>query len=248
MVCLIIFVVIHEGNDHLSYRVRYMGMVLCLRINSECVGVLQLRTLEEKVADLQRQLVDKKTADEASEVERARKEVKDEAMKADGANMEVLHERLIILENVARKANHDSKDKYTMILSRFHVNKSKPSFVAALVLKLLSSKEECLILDAEQKLKKIFDTNTSSAMQTPAWGTPYANVFPNLATPGPSSAFPGMQPTFPWSAPYQPFAPRGSSSSFSPRPRMRTPFSGRPQLCFRCRRPGHLIRDCPQNQ
>jgi hypothetical protein len=63
--------------------------------------------------------------------------------------IDILHEKLIVLENVARKRNHELKDKITLILSRFHIHKNRPAFVAALVLKPVCSKEEEAVLDKE---------------------------------------------------------------------------------------------------
>ena len=71
-------------------------------------------------------------------------------------DIDILHEKLIVLENLATKRNHELKDKITLILSRFHIHKNRPAFAAALVLKLVCSKEEEAVLDKEQKLMKSF--------------------------------------------------------------------------------------------
>ena len=61
--------------------------------------------------------------------------------------MDILHEKLVSLENVAWKTSHPNKEKLSMTMGRFHAYKSRPSFVAALVLKLVSTMDEESILD-----------------------------------------------------------------------------------------------------
>jgi hypothetical protein len=110
-----------------------------------------MKTLEEKVLDLEKKLAQKTDQDELNEFERAKREVKGEKV-----NIDLLHEKLIVLERLSRKNDKDCQEKISLILSRFHTHKSTPSFAAALVLKLICSKEEEIILDKEQKLLKSF--------------------------------------------------------------------------------------------
>ncbi len=70
--------------------------------------------------------------------------------------MDILHQKLILLESLAAKVEISKKSEISMILARFQANKPTPRFAAALVLELLSSKEEEAILDKEQKLMKQF--------------------------------------------------------------------------------------------
>ena len=95
-----------------------------------------------------------------SEVERVRRDVKEEATKAAKAELEVLHGKLLHSENVARKGDHKDKDKFTIVLSRFVAHKGKPSFAASLMLTLLSTKEEATIYEKEQKMIKRFGDET----------------------------------------------------------------------------------------
>ena len=146
--------------------------------------VLQMVGLAEKIEKLEKELKEKKSSDEASEFERAKREVREEAQKAE-VNVDVLHEKLVTLENVARRTNNPSKEKMTMILSRFHAYKATPSFVAHLVLKLVSNKDEESILEKEQKLMKHFglDLKTKKGTsQTIKEGSneqqPSSNFFP----------------------------------------------------------------------
>ena len=103
---------------------------------------------------------------------------------------------------MARKTNNNCKERTAMIVARFNAHKSKPSFVAALVLKLLCSKEEEAMLEKEQTLLKCFGMGMqehSKAMQPPcyagftntpfaphssgAWPwAPAANIYPGVAT------------------------------------------------------------------
>ena len=180
-----------------------------------------------------------------------------EAQKAE-VNVDVLHEKLVTLENVARRTNNPSKEKMTMILSRFHAHKATPSFVAHLVLKLVSNKDEESILEKEQKLMKHFglDLKTKKGTsQTIKEGSneqqPSSNLFPGgwgLGGFSPGGFWPmqfNAQPT----ANAMPFA----WPSFLPA--MRPPASNRPRSrynnavkkCFRCRKTTHLVKDCPLN-
>ena len=111
--------------------------------------------LVEKIQELEEKLDKKKEDDEISEFERTKRAVKEEASKTK-VDIDILHEKLIAFENLARKRNHELKDKITLILSRFHIHKNRPAFAAALMLKLVCSKEEEAVLDKEQKLMKSF--------------------------------------------------------------------------------------------
>ena len=115
-----------------------------------------MKTLEEKVLDLEKKLAQKTDQDELNEFERAKREVKEGASKGEKVNIDLLHEKLIVLERLSRKNDKDCQEKIFLILSRFHTHNSTPSFAAALVLKLICSKEEEIILDKEQKLLKSF--------------------------------------------------------------------------------------------
>lgn len=177
--------------------------------------------MEEKLESLSKKLEEKKKADEVAELDRIRREAKEEAAKGDMANIDVLNQKLVLLESMAAKLNHGSKKEMTMILSRFHANKSNPGFAAHLILKLLSTKEEESILDKEQKMLKQY---AYPGMPMRPWGYGYdmLQVYP----PQQASAFsPWLRPTVP--------------------PRMR-PTPPRPaSLCFKCKRPGHQIKFCP---
>ena len=115
--------------------------------------------MEEKIDELERKLEQKKSEDEVSELQKAKRDVKEEAAKGAKVNIDILHEKLIAPEHLTRKNNSEMKDKIALVLSRFHVHKNNPTFAAALVLKLVCSKEEEVVLDKEQKLMKSFGLN-----------------------------------------------------------------------------------------
>ena len=81
------------------------------------------------------------TEDGLSEYERAKREVKEEAQKAQ-VNIDILHEKLVRLEALAKKVDVAEKGTISLILGRFHVHKGQPKLAAALVLKLVSTKED----------------------------------------------------------------------------------------------------------
>jgi len=186
-----------------------------------------MKNLVEKIQELEEKLDKKKEDDEISEFERTKRAVKEEASKTK-VDIDILHEKLIVLENLVRKRNHELKDKITLILSRFHIHKNRPTFAAALVLKLVCSKEEEAVLDKEQKLMKSFGFMDNRD-----------NLY-NVQSMLPSSHVPpGFMGQF--NHPYVP-PPRFPEHR---RPRPRTQATPKLLLCFRCNKPGHFVRDCP---
>ena len=138
-----------------------------------------MKSQSEKLESLEKQLK-KKTADDETEYEHARRDVKEEAQKKQ-LNVDLLHEKLVMLENVAKKVNHRNKKKLNMILNRFHANKAeKSSFVAHLVLKLISSKDEETMLENEQKLRKHFGLDSRETMSGFVSSTNLAQAHPRV--------------------------------------------------------------------
>ena len=60
--------------------------------------------MAEKICMLEKELQEKRAVDEASEYERAKREVREEAQKPE-VNVDILHEKLVSLENVARRTD-----------------------------------------------------------------------------------------------------------------------------------------------
>ena len=114
---------------------------------------------------------------ELAEFERVRREAKEEAAKKQLANMDILSQKLLLLESMAVKLNHGSKTETTKILSLFHANTSNPGFAVQLILKLLSGKEEESILDKEQKMLKQY-TYPGMAMRPCGQGYDIFHAFP----------------------------------------------------------------------
>lgn len=177
--------------------------------------------MEEKIDLLSKQLTEKKKEDEVTEFERIKREARDEAAKGVNVNVDVLHQKLILLESTAGKIGHKSKNEIAMILARFQANKAYPVFAASFVLQLLSSKEEETILDKEKKLLKQF--GMSVPMQRP--------VLNDAVSMGAVFGPPLVSPYFQWPRPYG-----------GPRPRF--PPGRQGGLCFKCKMPGHVIRNC----
>lgn len=161
-----------------------------------------------------------------AELERIRREAKEEAAKGEWTNIDVLNQKLVLLESMAAKLNHGSKKEMTMILARFHAHKSNPGFAAQLTLKLLSTKEEEGILDKEQKMIKQYAYTYPGMQLRPSGYHPYDTSMLQM--------YPPQQAGFsPWSRPFAPFQ------------RMRHPQPRMTNLCFKCKRPGHQIKNCP---
>lgn len=58
---------------------------------------------------------EKKKEDELSDLERIKREARDEAAKGVLANLDVLHQKLVLLESTASKINHKSKSEIAMV-------------------------------------------------------------------------------------------------------------------------------------
>ena len=69
-----------------------------------------MKALAEKIQSLEKQLKDKKGSDDKSEYERAKKDVKEEATKRE-VNVDLIHEKLVTLETIARKSSNADQEK-----------------------------------------------------------------------------------------------------------------------------------------
>ena len=81
-----------------------------------------MKAFQEKLDTLTKKVEDKKHIDDAWDVDKAKREVKEEGGRAE-VNVDILHEKLLHLESVARQIGHESVDKLNLILKRFHVHK-----------------------------------------------------------------------------------------------------------------------------
>lgn len=215
-----------------------------------------MKTLEEKVLELEKNLTQKTDQDVLNEFDRAKREVKEEASKREKVNIDLLHEKLIVLERLSRKNDKICQEKISLILSRFHTHKSKPSFAAALVLKLICSKEEEIILVKEQKLLNNFcskaqentisNTGTQNSHSLSQLDISPANSVFNMPmnVPPQFGFMNNMQPFPQFPFPMPPF-------NMLPQPRNNTPrrkrFRSSVPVCFKCQKVGHIMKDCQQN-
>ena len=169
-----------------------------------------------KLEKLEKRLDEKSKKDEDTEFERLRRETKEEASKWE-VNVDTIHEKLLLLDNVARKTDHAMKEKINMAVARFLYHKAYPSFAANLVVKLLSTKAEGSVLVEEHKLLKCYGAAASNPyrqqvpapqygygasalemhryMTTPQY--PYGPLVPPGQAPGVTQWNWGLQPTGP---------------------------------------------------
>lgn len=231
------------------------------RVSRETELAAEVAQLKKCMGDLSKQIAEKdgrRQADEVSEAERA---VKEEAMKRpELMSLDILHQKLVRLEDAARRANHSQIKKFGMVLQRFSFYKvENPAQVGQLILSLLSTPEETAILEKERKFLK----STSSAQPNPqAWGGQ------NPMTTGQgASPFPAQGPSQPWgptSGAWGPMPqggpPANPDGRYAHQPQGQQPrfrsggkrggFSGKPPQnrdgsCFKCYKFGHFMRDCP---
>ena len=155
-----------------------------------------MKAFQEKHDTLTKKVEDKKHIDDASDVDKAKREVKEEARWAE-VNVDILHKKLLHLESVSRQTGHESVDKLNLILKRFHVHKKQnPAFVGNMVLAQISSKDDEAVLNKEQKFYKQYNMvyPWGSSNKAPSWG--YGNIQNQMPGPfGPSSV--GHLPLWP---------------------------------------------------
>jgi len=156
---------------------------------------------------------------------------------------DVLHQRLVRLDEAARRAAHPHRERYALVLRRFSYYRGLPD-MGQLVLSLLSTKEEAAILEKERKFFKKSgreDVQGANAQQgSYGWraGPPHGASGYAQTAPSPQGS-PGRwhHGQLQWSQnPYPQWQPRRRQSG----PR------GRSDECYRCHRLGHIMRDCPQ--
>ena len=209
-----------------------------------------MKALVENIEGLEKQLKEKKESEEKSEFKKAKRQVKEKAAKKE-VNVDLIQEKLVTLETIARKSSFGDQDKISMILRRFHADKSNPSFVAALVVKLVSSKDEEAILEKEQTLLKHFKDQKVTPSKDTA-GSVFHNASPFPAFNwgfGGYGMMPQLQPSLPAPVPQStpPFTPFMRPTSSVTMKSNRQDGSNRDIICYRCIQPCHMIRNCPLN-
>jgi hypothetical protein len=75
-------------------------------LSTNAAAKAEIKNLVEKIQELEEKLDKKKEDDEISEFERTKRAVKEEASKSK-VDIDILHEKLIVFENLARKRNHE---------------------------------------------------------------------------------------------------------------------------------------------
>lgn len=105
-------------------------------------------------ADLRKEIEELKKSLSKDSVEQALREVKEYAARASEINVDTLQLKLMHLDEVARRANHDNRELYALTLQRFLCHKQNPK-IGFLITSLLSSPAETKLFEKEQKFLKL---------------------------------------------------------------------------------------------
>ena len=188
---------------------------------------------------LRKLVEEQKKASAGSALDVALRDVKEYASRKFDLNDDILHSKLIQLDNVARASNHPSQETYSYVLQRFIHNKGLPN-VGMLVASLLSTKIEAGILERENKFLKSHPMAVTSTVAPPPQNTAWPTSAAPFTPQGLGYPFFGLNPAF---------APPLTAA-----PAVRAPYSqrgrrqgGRPR-CFRCSSESHFMRDCPKKE
>ena len=213
-----------------------------------------MEDLRQEVGDLRKQLEDRQTESFHEHLDRVRQEAKLEASKTD-VNVDLLFQKLILLEEAARKLGHKDTEKYSMLINRFHIHKSKPSFVGSLVLANLCSKMEESILSNERKLMKNWEGDSVRSGATGVRDTKIANAnMPGVASQAAPGGFMGSYGGMGFANPFMgymgvPNSPcLGGMGYLSPPGTSMHPsrHTRPPVRCHNCFKLGHIQRFCPE--
>lgn len=104
--------------------------------------------------ELRKEIEELKKSLHKDSVEQALREVKEYAARASEINVDTLQLKLMHLDEVARRANHDSRELYSITLQRFLCHKQNPQ-IGFLITSLLSTPAESKLFEKEQKFLKL---------------------------------------------------------------------------------------------
>ncbi|KAK6167158.1 hypothetical protein SNE40_021253 [Patella caerulea] len=107
-----------------------------------------------------KRLKEQKHKQEKESVEVMVREVEEYSSRTSDINLDTLHQKLILLDEKARKSCDQSAEEYGFILQRFLANKHNPN-VGSLIVFMLSSKKEYQLMEKEQKFIKAWGDQPS---------------------------------------------------------------------------------------
>ena len=155
-------------------------------------------------------------------------------------NIDTLQMKLMHLDEVARRNDHDDRELFASALERFLCHKQHPK-IGFLISSILSTPAESKILKKEQKFLKLHGNENNvekkeSAVASEVVDGPKPDNFAALLQMMQPLIMQNQMPR----APFQPFPATPTPRQF--RPRTRTPYSG----CFICGDLSHVRAFCPR--
>lgn len=197
-----------------------------------------------QVVDLRKEVDEMKKYFTVDSVSQALREVKEYCTRTTDFNVDTLQLKLMHLDEVARRNQHNDRELFYSALERFLCHKNHPK-IGFLISSILSSPAESKILEKEQKVLKV---HGKSEKET----TKQENAAVNVEKQ--QNDFTGFMVQMLQSFMPQQRGPRFQAMNsnmrspgytrFGYRPRYRPPFAG----CFTCGDTSHIRANCPQNK